>query len=115
MAEHDTPTGFSNVKCPFCNRGSMGRSLYLVKYLQVWACRPCIEMFRNGAPNFGGGGDYTYEEIRSMDNNQLISAGLTSDDHLARELANRLDVTLEQLTECHRSNDEAHDVSGDAA
>lgn len=42
---------------------------------------------------------YSYEDVRSMSDDDIIKAGLDSDDRLAAELANRLDLALERAAE----------------
>lgn len=39
---------------------------------------------------------YSYEDVRSMDDQRLIKVGIDSGDRLATELANRLDLALER-------------------
>lgn len=38
---------------------------------------------------------YSYEDVRGMDDKALIKAGLDAGDRLAAELANRLDIAIE--------------------
>lgn len=42
---------------------------------------------------------YSYIDVRSMGDEEIIKAGLDSDDRLAHELANRLDLVLEKANE----------------
>lgn len=39
---------------------------------------------------------YSYEDVRSMSDEDIIRAGMDADDRLAAELANRLDLALER-------------------
>jgi len=40
---------------------------------------------------------FSYVDVRGMNDDELIKAGLDSGDRLAFELANRLDLALERL------------------
>lgn len=45
---------------------------------------------------------FSYADVRSMSDAEIINAGLGSHDRLAAELANRLDLALERVEEMRR-------------